>query len=198
MIPLGVLASARVEAAAGDHILFDDFSRTNPTSLGTAPTGQTWTYPLGSWAIDSGMAASTHSSGFSYAIADVGVSDFVYSARIPVMVPIAPSANRLVFRYVDTANHLSLTATYHDVDRYKLELARRVSTTYTAIQVINNLVSQGDLLTVSAVGSIIKIFVNETQVYQNAISYFLNATKIGLVTYNSTDPRFDDVTVDAP
>lgn len=64
----------------------DFFERTNSVTLGTSPTGQTWTVPRGTWNINAGKAQITTSKAtYPIALIDAGLTDFELQAN--EMVP---------------------------------------------------------------------------------------------------------------
>lgn len=80
MIPLGVLASARVAAGGGIPALTDSFNRANSATLGTADTGQTWVQLSGGPGISGNYATRNPNSG--YAIIDWGYADMLVEVDI--------------------------------------------------------------------------------------------------------------------
>ena len=97
MIPLGVLASARVAAGGPLVLASDDFDRADSTTvLGAAQIGGTWDV-TGTWGIQSSQARS-YANG--HATLDIGRSaDF--HARVTIAGQNWPALN---FRYVDANN----------------------------------------------------------------------------------------------
>lgn len=89
MIPLGVLASARVAAAGGGGV-FDSFNRANSTTgLGTADTGQSWVPITGVLGITSNEAYLV--SGDALSIIGFGSVTMKVTAFVSVFTDYWPS-----------------------------------------------------------------------------------------------------------
>lgn len=94
----------------------DFFERTNATTLGTSPTGQTWTAPRGTWNILDGKAnLTTSKSTYPLAIVDVGLTDFELTANemVPgVGVVLRAESSTTWWGLVGWNNQVAYTYTY--------------------------------------------------------------------------------------
>lgn len=88
-------------------VLLDTFDRADdPTELGTADTGESWTVDSGTWGIDGSRAVAEASPRPGYAVIDGGAADRLTEATLMVVEPGAG----IVFRYEDRRNHWEMTA----------------------------------------------------------------------------------------
>ena len=94
----------------------DFFERTNATTLGTSPTGQTWTTPRGTWGILDGKAQITTSkSTYPIAVVDAGLTDFELQANemVPgVGVIVRAESSTTWWGLVGWNNQVAYTYTY--------------------------------------------------------------------------------------
>ena len=168
MIPLGVLASGRVEAtSAPSGLVLDSFDRANTTTgLGTADTGQAWLQQTGStWGIDAQQAyvasfSSRALTGIDLGSTSMRVAATVYGVGLPRYPLLAAAA-------------MNPSNTYQLVwePSQGVQLTARINGSNTAIY-SGGSVTSGDRL--------------ELQVIETGTGATLTVSKNGTVVHSST------------
>lgn len=187
----GALASA--SAAASDAPLYDSFTRTNSTTLGSLEQGaQAWSYtPAGTtWGVTSGRA---------YLVTDDGTWGDHYAtvngtANVRVLVTLASLGqySGLTFRFIDRANCWKLAT---DTAAGKYFLTRFVGGTQTFPLQIAQAPAAGDVLEVRTSGSRIDVYINGVlKGGVNDTSHQM-ATRVGLLGSQDNLARFDEFRV---
>ena len=196
MIPLGVLASARVSSGA-TVLASDNFNRADSTTtLGTSSGGQAWTARSGTWGIKSNggyVVAGTD----VVATVDVGRSqDFTAN----ISMNSAPKWPGLVVRCADTSNYYWVEL----VDTNKVQLIRRMAggrailsestNTRVAWQSVSVVVTDNGSGTrfVVTVGGVPRIDYTDSTAGRPAGNH------VGMYAQPSGVPAFDNFTVTAP
>lgn len=195
---LSAEASATPQVAGGSPVLSDGFDRANSTStMGTAPTGQTWVPATGTWGIQSNRAYNTSSSSVTTLI-EAGVNNIDVSCVINIAS--AGSLPGLVFRALDANNRLGI---FIDIPNDRVELWKNDASS-TASRIVASeatmTLDYGVDYTVRAVavGDSVQMYVNgvlrNTYTLTSAeASKFTGAsyTKVGL--RGATQTRYDDL-----
>lgn len=171
-------------------LVYDSFNRDdNAESLGTADTGQAWTAINGVWGINSNCAKVVTDSGArNIAVVDSGAAD----GNVQVTCVDIPSLyGGLAFRVVDINNYIRFTrysSTQYEVRKY-------VENVSTVVKMYTVTPAAGDVLKVMLEGSTITPHINGVALESVEIAEFAAATKHGLMTDNSINPRYDDFLV---
>ena len=169
--------------------VYDSFNRADANTLGVADTGQSWLVDGGTFGIVSNMARPLSlTNSFARAVIDSGLSNCIVSVKIN-MTEIADS--RVLFRYIDSANHFFLHAVGSSYILY-----RRVSGATTNIGSINLTNNTKDDIKIALNGNNIKVYINNTLIFNITDSTYLTATKHGIAVYNTLTARFDDFKVE--
>src|SRR5690242_18710328 len=119
-------------------IASDNFNRADdPTSLGTADTGQTWTSVTGTWGISSAQAVHFDSSGTGRAVLETGFTDCITKITLvnPTSVGTGGGGMGLICRYFDTTHYWRLTYERFPGNANRLRLHRVYGGTATVIDV---------------------------------------------------------------
>ena len=162
--------------------VYDDFARDTTSGLGTAPSGQEWTTPLGTWAAAGGKASvaipNDQGGGRNIALIDLGSPNGSVSAKADRMT----SGWGLIFRYQGQYNYWMISATpkfgaftVMEVEDGKV---RRVGTASGSVVdgVIVKVVFQGPKLTVFIDGKETAAVIDSTYRAEGP-----NGQKVGMV-----------------
>lgn len=167
-------------------VVSDDFARSdNLVTMGSATTGQAWTYSGGSVYGISGSQAC-FIMGVGYATVSALSNYFSLQMKITIQ-PSGANFARLIFRYSDDNNELF----FGKNDATSYVLAKRVGGTVSALQTIPQTPANGDILSVEVRGSNIIAKINGVQVANVADSANIGGSRIGFRTADTT-ARFDD------
>lgn len=172
----------------------DSFNRADG-AIGTADTGEVWSVLSGTWTIASNQAKEgTTTSTQHLAVLDCGVSDGAVQVTIPSVA--AGSANAgLSFRASDVSNHWRLIS-----DSSGTYIEKKVAGTFTTMASYAPVATDGDVLRVVMLGSLVGAYRNGTPLGCVTDSFNSTATKHGLDHGASTSdtgprPRWDDFSV---
>ena len=201
MIPLGVLASARV-AASGFTTITDSFNRADSaTTLGSTDTGQAWEIVGGTWGVMNGtMYKSAGGASLrAHAVVDWGLADMSVTVQIPTLGSVGGYPH-LVGRFANEGNGYFL-----QLNPPPSALVRRVGGVNA--NMISNLGTTvaGDAMTLSIReqegGTVLTVYRNGVQIgtYTDTTVGRPVGTRAGVFSFGlSTDARFDNFTVEAP
>lgn len=150
-------------------IVQDNFNRAdNPTSLGTATTGQAWNQTSGvsgSFGINSNEALWTWNSGdpSGLVILDTGFTDAI--TQVDLLNPNDTAVNfaigaGILFRYVDTNYYWSLIYRIFGVSTGRLRLHRTYAGLTTTAIDIPVVLNNGDTISAAYCGSNFEVFIN--------------------------------------
>lgn len=185
-------------------IASDDFARPdNPSSLGTATTGQVWAQPLGTWGIATNTAFRDSTlSNTGIAIIDTGFTDAIVKVTLvnPTSVAFGAGSMGIVLRYFDASHYWHLAyEKFPGANRVRLH--RTFGGTTTVIDVAITL-SANDTISCAFCGPNFEVFVNDISqgIYDDSSNPQLYGTNCGLWGNQGTlggggDPRFDDFLV---
>ena len=141
----------------------DDFDRADdPSSLGTAQSGQPWEASSGTWGIQSGMATVTDTSG------GTGVALLPTQPReglVEVTLAVATRDAGIVFRHVDGSNYWTVVP---DPDDLEWEITEVVDGEPTTREHFRAPVFDGVTMTVTQSGSTIRVLVDGVEYYRLA------------------------------
>lgn len=173
-----------------DNVLASDsFTRANSTSIGKLETGQTWVNTAAPWGVSNGQAyVPTPDANLDRLIVDVGTPNF----SVTVVATVLADNQRILFRYVDTANEL-----YINMSTVNISLNKRVANALTSLATINRTPVAGDIIRVICRGNSLTLYVNGTQLASVTDATFNTATKVGLALLNTNTARFDNFLVEA-
>lgn len=175
-------------------IVSDSFNRAdNPTSLGTADTGQAWTSVSGVWGIDSGdgvrFSSGTGTSG--HAIIEGTLTDVIVKATLvnPSSVASFAGLTGILVRYFDSTHYFTLSYEKFPGPTYELRLHRTYGGTATVFSETKTL-SDGDTISVACCGSLFQVYVNDVLQgsYNDGFNPQLYGTQYGLDSYDGTVP----------
>lgn len=170
-------------------IVYDSFNRVDSaSSLGVADTGQAWNVIGGTWGIDGGKAYCA-ATGSNNVVINAGISDGILTVKLP---SVAKGAERVTFRWYNSANRLSL---WVDTDKYALY--KNVSNEETLLGSYSVVPQNNDVIKIEANGSLIKVYLNDLKIFEVTESANIANTNWGFGTHNSILPRFDDFKVEA-
>ena len=166
--------------------LIDSFDRADAPSLGNADSGQPWSALLGSWSIAAGRAAG--GPGYAMTVADSGGTTGMVSTALAV-----PSAEFwLVVRASDSSNYWRFGRSGGGA--YQLQKVVGGTPGGPAPTVATVLPAAGDLLACGLLSAGISCSVNGVNVAAVVDSFNVDATDVGLATYEPSGPspaRFD-------
>ena len=175
----------------------DSFSRAdNPSIIGSADTGQSWTVLTGAtWGVNSNKAYASAAYGGSCAWINSALSNCTVSATFDIY---ATSSGLIVRKNatidIATLNCISLRSTLAG----DVLLQRWDNGTPTTIGSITGLtLTNGDIWSLECVGSTIKAYQNGIlRINATEASHTIN-TRHGLMASNTTVPRFGNFKVGA-
>lgn len=193
-------------------VVSDSFDRANnPTSLGTADTGQVWnqiTGISGSFGISSNNALWTWNSGDGDGriVLESGVINATISAVF--VNPTSGTQNfatgmGLIFRWVDINNFWQITYYKFPGPANRLRLQRTYGGSTTTALDLTVTLSDGDVVAVTYCGTDFEVFINDISqgTYDDSANPQNYGTQCGLIgdsgTYFTTlEKRFDDFLVE--
>jgi hypothetical protein len=185
------LAFGLARAGITPYILGDGFDRADSAgSLGTAPSGQTWTNVANTMSIVSGKAVAGSVANCRATI-NVGVSDYEFSA---ILVAAGTGQSWLNFRYVDSSNFFRLGI---DTGSWRFERVTGGSVTILSPTTIHGSVgleSGSARFGARCIGDQITILMDGVPVFKVTDAQGQSATTIGLQASNPAK-TFDDVTL---
>jgi hypothetical protein len=212
MIPI-LLGSSPAAAAVGcdpagftSPVVTDSFTRAdNSTSLGTAPSGQTWTnLGTGNFGIF-GNQAVWDGTGYGLAVVETGESDVDVSVITRLTIPAGESLHTIgiVLRWVDVNNNMIM---YHNAGqgyRLYITVAGVQEGGYFGVTELNNfLLFAGDKMRAVICGTVIKAYHNDTLVYTLDLAIYpavvaalAGGTKHGIAETDGYAATFDDFSV---
>ena len=189
MIPLGVLASARVAAGGPLVLASDDFDRADSTTvLGAAQIGGTWAV-TGTWGILSNRARCYKND--TIATLDVGIS----AGYVATASWAAPSWPGIAFRFTST------TSTYWiDHEGTRITLYRRLTSLVSLATMTASTGAMTCTVTVTEEGGGTRIRVTNsangnTIDYTDTLAGRPTGTRVGLRGQNNAASSFDNFTV---
>lgn len=172
--------------------VFDSFNRPdNPTSLGVADTGQTWTSFFSTWGISNNAAIRV--AGDAGAQVSVVVNSGVSDCSVSAVFKTITTESRLVFRVQDGQNlfQVKLSATSY-------ALRRIVAGAVTQIGTFGTTPANGDVITARLNGAQIDILLNGVGIISVSDATFQTETKHGLASFSSgTNEEYDSFRVEA-
>lgn len=191
-------------------IVFDDFNRTDdPTSLGTATTGQTWAQTSG----PPGLGINSNNAIWTWPSANgcKGVIESGSTNGITIVTLVNQSVMDqnygeffgLMFRYVDTNYYWSLIFQKFPGPTNQLRLQRTYAGSTTTIIDVNINLSDGDVISAAYCGVDFEIFVNDVSqgTYDDTGNPQNYGTLCGLIANHVSDfgfiapVRWDDFSV---
>lgn len=167
--------------------VYDGFNRADG-AIGNADTGQAWTV-TGTWGIANGEAYSISVGESVNAVINAGISDGILTVKLPA---IDKGAERIIFRWLNAGNRISVW-----VDTNKYSLYKHVGGIETLLGSYSVVPRNGDIITIEANGSLIKIYLNDLKILEIIESANIANTNWGFGTYHSNIPRFDSFKVEA-
>lgn len=178
-------------AGVNKIVVNDTFNRSNSTTtLGIDETGKAWDVLQGTWGIDGNAAYTTSTTGFSRAVINSEVSNCKITCTLKTINPIS-AATRIIFRSQDINNEWYLTTTTGGY-----EVGKRIAGSAGVQSSWGGTSTNGDIFKIFLEGSSIKIYLNESLIFNLTDSYLQDKTRHGICTFNSTVPRFDDFKVE--
>lgn len=191
-------------------LVSDNFTRANnPTTLGTATTGQVWDQVSGNWGIDTNSALVTWDNGdplTSIAAIESGFEDAVTSVVLPsIDVPNFAAGIGIICRYVDVDNYWRLLTFDFPGDAGRVRLQRVYGgSVSTVIDLDPPVINNGDTLAVACCGPLFEVRINGVVpaggTYDDTGNPQNYGTKCGLVSVAGTtfflySLNFDDFLV---
>lgn len=176
-------------------IVSDNFNRANdPTSMGTATTGQVWSRVSGTapWGIVSNRSSYTWTpfEGTGIAVLETGFSDAITSITLPsVDMPNFAAGAGVVCRYVDNNYYWRLLIYDFPGAHGQLRLQRvYAGSVTTVIDVGPSAMANGDTMSVACCGSDFEILVNGVSegTYDDSINPQNYGTQSGLINIQGT------------
>lgn len=172
-------------------IVSDLFNRAdNASSLGNTDTGQTWQAISGTWGIQGNKAyLVTHGASTNdVVVVETGVSDCEASVKISGSL----TRPRLAFRVTDQSNFFFVFA---NTTGYQLISVTTGSNTTIGTSAV--IPAQNDVVKAVASGSSIKIYINESLIFDITNTLRQTATKHGLATNSAGSNYWEDFKVEA-
>jgi hypothetical protein len=181
--------SARTGAITGTPndpslLLYDDFNRTTTTDLGTADTGQAYTYygTGGSWRCNNGSAAYVAVDAFEIGYAVVNFPGHNHGS-IEAQFNSAPNAHLgLAFRMSADDVGLSVRPGTGGYALYKD--AQTVVTTFPST------IADGDILKVTFINDDIIVHLNGVEIGRTKLSVYMTNTQHGLVSRSARSAAY--------
>lgn len=171
-------------------IVSDTFTRADSTTtLGNAETGQAWSALAGTWGISSNTAYTTTTTAPGSAVVDSGVSNCIIKAKIATQ----QGGAYVAFRAVNATNFLF----FGNNGGTAYKLYKLVANILTEVGSYAQAPQNGDSIKITAIGNTITCYVNDIQLIQATIADLNTATKHGFCSYNATNARWDDFSVEA-
>lgn len=163
----------------------DTFNRpNNPNSIGRTPAGQAWTNAVGVFGLTGGRAFSKTRTGDSIAFFDSGVANGDFSVDV-----VASGQMGMAFRVQDATNYLLL---------YVNAAAGAYSAWVVTAGSFGNIATDnfpggtaamtGATVTLRARcnGTNVRLFINDTQIFNSTVASFATATGVGILTQSPT------------
>lgn len=158
----------------------DTFDRADQSGLGTASDGKTWTLAGGgTWAISSNQATMSAPSDGALATVDAAATNMIVSVTAPTMTWSASSNEglSLVARYADASNYYMVIAYAASSG---IQVYKRVAGSNTLIANTATLLTAGQTLALSVVGTTVRVLVNGSQLLSVTDSALSSGTRAGL------------------
>lgn len=193
-------------------IVSDSFDRANdPTSLGTADTGQVWSQvsgPAGAFGINSNEALWTWNTPevHGVAVVDSGFEDAV--AKVTLVNPTESSQNSgigmgLIFRRVDALYFWRLVYYKFPGPANRLRLQRTYNGSTATIMQVNVTLADNDTISVAYCGTDFEIFINDVSqgTFDDSPYPHNYGTQCGIIAspgsaFATLTKRFDDFLVE--
>jgi hypothetical protein len=189
-----VSAHVRAGLTADLVVVTDSFNRTdNPSSLGTADSGQVWSPLVGTWGISGNTAVlNAAPAGVKYAVVESGLSDAT------IQVDLGSETEQILgvaFRVQDASNGLVCRII---PSSGRLQLSSFVAGTLTQIALQDYGGEISCTLKVECVGTTIRCYVDDVlYITATDVTLFQTATKHGLYGNNASLTTWDDFSVSA-
>lgn len=170
----------------------DPFTRADSTtSIGTAPTGQSWVNRNGTWGISSNRAYVDAVPGDWQATADVDASES--DGTVQVTVAVVAGDEGFIFRVQSGTNYLMATVD----NRFSsgATIYEQVAGAFTALGTAAATIADGDVLSMVLSGTSIDFKKNGVSMVSVSSTRFQTETKHGMRTYTHSGintARFDD------
>lgn len=172
-------------------IVQDTFDRAdNPSSLGTADTGQVWSTVLGTYGIESNQGVRFGAGGSGRAVIDSGFTDAITKVTLvnPESLSTAAGQMGLIFRWVDENYFWSLTYErfFGGLDRLRMKRTYAGST-FTAVDV-GVTITNGQTISVAYCGPLFTVYVDDVEqaTYDDSLEPQNYGTQCGLRGFGGT------------